>query len=110
MQFILLQAGGAGGGMMFPLMMVGMFAIMYFFMIRPQQKKQKEQKTFEENLKKGDKVVTIAGIHGKIINFSEDGKVVILEVDTNTRIKIERSTLSMEFTKASYANNSTEAA
>ncbi len=108
MQYIVLQAAGAGGSMMFPLMMIGMFAIMYFFMIRPQQKKQKDQKAFEDNLKKGDKIVTIAGIHGKIVNFSEDGKVAIIEVDTNTRIKIERTSISMEYTKASYANNSTE--
>lgn len=105
MNTILLQAAAPAGTSMFPIMMIGMVAVMYFFFIRPQLKKQKEQKTFEEGIKKGDKVVTIAGIHGKIVNISEDGKIVTLEADVNTRLKIERSSISIEYTKASYPNN-----
>ena len=61
----------AGGNMGFLLMMVGMFVVMYFFMIRPQQKKQKELKNFRANLAVGDKVVTIGGIHGKVLEVTD---------------------------------------
>jgi preprotein translocase subunit YajC len=98
-----LQAAPSGGGSMMPLIfMVGMFAVMYFFMIRPQQKKAKEQKNWVENLKKGDLVVTVSGIHGKITQISPDNPVVLLEVDTNTRLKIDKSAVSLEMTKGAY--------
>lgn len=59
-----------GGGMNIVLL-VGMVAVFYFLMIRPQQKKAKEQKNFRENLAPGDKVVTIGGIHGKILEVTD---------------------------------------
>ena len=74
---ILLQSPTSG---MSSLIMFGMiFAVMYFFMIRPQIKKQKKEYAYRSNLKKGDKIVTIGGIHGKIISVKED--ILIIEVN-----------------------------
>jgi len=95
--FVFLQAQG-GGGMM-PVLLIGMVAVMYFFMIRPQQKRQKEQKKFQESLVTGDRVVTLSGIHGRITRVKDDGTVVI-EVDRNTNITMDRSAISSEMTLA----------
>jgi preprotein translocase subunit YajC len=103
MNFTFFLQDAAPGGSMMPLVfMVGMFAVMYFFMIRPQQKKAKEQKTWVENLQKGDMVVTVSGIHGKITQISPDNPVVVVEVDTNTRLKFDKSAVSLEMTKGAY--------
>ena len=67
-------------------------------MIRPQQKKQKDQKKFIEEVKKGDHVVTIGGIHGRIAEI--EGDTIILEVEKGGRIKFSKSAISMESTKA----------
>ncbi len=82
----------------FPLMMVLMFGILYFFMIRPQQKKAKNQKKFTEEIKKGDYIVTIGGLHGRIAEVEDDTFVV--EVERGARIKFSKSAVSMESTKA----------
>ncbi len=95
---IMLQAQ-PGGGMMMPLMLVGMIVVMYFFMIRPQQKRAKEQKKFAESMSTGDKIVTTSGIHGRIVRTNEDGTIVI-EVDRNTNLTLERQAISMEMTAA----------
>ena len=95
--FVFLQAQG-GSGMM-PVLLIGMVAVMYFFMIRPQQKRQKEQKKFQESLVTGDRVVTLSGIHGRITRVKDDGTVVI-EVDRNTNITMDRSAISSEMTLA----------
>lgn len=68
--------------------------VFYFFMIRPQMKKAKEQKKFRENLKKGDKVITIGGIHGKIVDVQET--TFTIEVEGGNRLKIEKAAVSME--------------
>jgi len=68
--------------------------VFYFFMIRPQMKKQKQQNTFRQELKKGDKIVTIAGIHGKLVEIQD--KTFIMEVEGGMRMKIEKSAVSME--------------
>lgn len=74
------------------LLMMGMiFVIMYFFMIRPQMKKQKEQKNFRENLKAGDKVVTIGGVHGKILEVTD---TTVLLNSEGTKIRFEKSAVS----------------
>ena len=75
------------------------FGVMYFFMLRPQIKKQKEQNNYLGNLKKGDQVVTGSGIIGKITNF-EDGGVIDLQVDSKTFIKILKSAVSKEASEA----------
>lgn len=88
---ILLQAAGSG---MSSLIMFGMiFAVMYFFMIRPQIKKQKQESAYRLALKKGDSVVTIGGIHGKIIDIKND--TVIIEVHGGTKLKVLKTAVSM---------------
>jgi preprotein translocase subunit YajC len=96
---LILQAAPGGGGAMMPIMLVGMIAVMYFFMIRPQQKRAKEQKKFAESMNTGDKIVTSSGIHGRITRANEDGTLMI-EVDRNTSLTMERSAVSMELTMA----------
>lgn len=96
MYSILLQA--QGNNWSFPLMMVAMFAILYFFMIRPQQKKAKDQKKFTEEIKKGDYVVTIGGVHGRVAEIEDD--TIIVEVERGARIRFSKSAVSMESTKA----------
>jgi len=88
---ILLQAQGqpAGGGMMSILMIVALIAIFYFFMIRPQSKKQKEIKKFRDAMQKGDKVTTAGGIHGKIKEIKND--VIVLQIDDNVKITIDKA-------------------
>jgi preprotein translocase subunit YajC len=80
---------------MIPLMIV----VFYFFMIRPQQKKQKEVASFLEGLKKGDDVVTVGGMHGKISEITNDA--VVLEFDKGLKIKFDKASVSMESTKKS---------
>ena len=88
---ILLQAVGAG---MNSLIMFGMiFAVMYFFMIRPQIKKQKKEREYRSALQKGDKVITIGGVHGKITDIKEN--TFIVEVHAGATLKIEKSAVSM---------------
>ena len=65
---------------------------MYFFMIRPQIKKQKKEHEYRSSLEKGDKIITIGGVHGKIISIKED--TVIIEVNEKTTLKIEKSSMS----------------
>ena len=79
-------------------MMVLMFGILYFFMIRPQQKKAKDQKKFAEEIKKGDYIVTVGGVHGRIAEVEDD--TIIVEVERGARIKFSKSAVSMESTKA----------
>jgi preprotein translocase subunit YajC len=80
-------------------MLGGVIVVFWFFMIRPQAKKAKEQKKFVDNMQKGDKVVTIAGIHGTINKVNED-TTVQLEVSPGSYIKIERSSISLEWSQA----------
>ena len=80
------QAAGGGFGFFIPFIL--MFVIIYFLMIRPQQKKAKEHKALLDGLKKGDQVITVAGIHGKITSI--DDTTVTLEVATGVNIKITK--------------------
>ena len=85
---------------MFSLVMLGgIIVVFYFFMIRPQAKKAKEQKKFIDNMQKGDKVVTIAGIHGTINKVNEDNTLQ-LEVSPGSYLKIERASISLEWSQA----------
>jgi preprotein translocase subunit YajC len=85
---------GAKGGAQWQtlIFIVLIIVVFYFFMIRPQSKKNKEIQKFRENLKKGDKVVTIGGIHGKIVDI--DGNIAIIEVEGGTKLKIEKSAIA----------------
>ena len=77
----------------FPFILI--LAIMYFLMIRPQAKRQKEKQAMIQALKKGDKVVTIGGIHGSVAGFKgKGGKTLLLQIDTNSKITINRSSVS----------------
>lgn len=90
-------AGGKSGGG-FEFIFLGlMILVFWLFMIRPQAKKAKEQKKFIQNLDKGSKIVTIAGIHGTINRVNEDGTIQ-LETSPGSYIKIEKSAISMEWT------------
>ena len=93
---LLLQAGGAGNYGQF-IMLGGMIAVFYFFFIRPQQKKQKETKKFIEEIKKGDQIVTMGGIHGKITSVDDD--TVTLDVDRGNKLVIEKSSISLDNSK-----------
>lgn len=95
---IFLQEGA--GGMSTLLLFGGMFVIMYFLMIRPNIKKQKQEKKYQEELKRGDWVVTTAGIHGKVIELS--GETVVLETGAG-KIKFERAAISRELSSARYS-------
>jgi preprotein translocase subunit YajC len=95
--WILLQADG-GAGIMGQVFLFGsIILIMYFFMIRPQQKKQKETKVFLEGIKKGDVVVTIGGIHGKVNAI--EGDILTVDLDKGMKIKVEKSAISTDYTK-----------
>lgn len=86
MNTILLQAQGQGGVMGMIIMLVVLFAIMYFFMIRPQNKKQKEIQKFRNELTVGQEVVTIGGVYGTIKSIDEVANTVTLEVATGVKI------------------------
>ena len=94
--FLMVGQGQGGGGFQFVFLGL-MILVFWLFMIRPQAKKAKQQKSFIENLQKGDKVVTIAGIHGVVNKVNEDG-TINLEVSPGSYIKIEKSAISMEWT------------
>lgn len=94
---ILLQ-GQSGGGMMQVVFLVAIIVVFYFFMIRPQMRKQKAEQTFRMTLEKGAKIVTIGGIHGRILEVSD--RTFLVEVDNNVKLRIEKSAISAEATKA----------
>ena len=88
-----------GGGMSMWLMLALIFVVMYFFMIRPQKKQQKELQNFRDSLKKGDKVVTIGGIYGTVVEIKEN--TVLIEVDNNVKIRVSKQALVKDFTDPS---------
>ena len=97
---MLLAAGDPKqGGSIQLILMGGIIFVFWFFMIRPQAKKAKEQKQFIEDLQKGAKIVTNSGIHASIYKINEDGTLQI-EVNPGSYLKIEKSAISMEMTVA----------
>ncbi len=95
MKLIALQ-GAPGSGMQSIIMIVAMFAIIYFFMIRPQISRQKKEKKFQAEIKKGTRVITTSGIHGKIVEINDN--TVMIETNAG-KIRFERSAISMELSK-----------
>jgi preprotein translocase subunit YajC len=96
MQTIFLQAT-TDGGMLPQLLMFGaIILVFYFFMIRPQQKKARDQKKFREELTKGMTVVTIGGLHGKLVSIEDD--TVTIEVDKGVRLIFDKTAISVEAT------------
>ena len=96
MNNILLQAAAPatqGNGWSSIIMIVLMFVVIYFFMIRPQQKRQKEEKQFRDSLQKGQQIVTIGGMHGKVVDVKET--TVVIEVAHDVRIEMEKASIAM---------------
>ena len=98
-----LGTGGAeGGGGFQPLILMGaMFAIFYFLLIRPQQKKNKEHRQMLSNLRKGDRIVTSGGIHGRITGMDEN--TLTVEIAEKVRVKVSRGNVAGLLTPASQA-------
>ena len=95
---ILLQAQAQSNPYIQYVIFGGIIVVFYFFMIRPQQKKAKDQKKFIDEVKKGDYVITIGGAHGHVADL--DGDTFILEVEKGGRIRFNKSAISLEATKA----------
>ena len=94
--FTILQAAAQqGGGWTTWVMIALIFVVMWFFMIRPQKKQQKELQNFRDSLAKGDKVVTIGGIFGTIVEVKED--TVLMEVDNGVKIRVSKQALVKDF-------------
>jgi preprotein translocase subunit YajC len=91
---LLLQAKTEQNPIIFYLMMGLLMVVFYFFMIRPQQKKSKDAKKFREALGKGAKVVTIGGLHGKVLEVNDT--TILLEVDSNVKLRFEKSAIAMD--------------
>lgn len=97
-QFFLLSGDPKNAGTTQLIMMAAIILVFWLFMIRPQAKKAKQQKQFINDMQKGDKIVTIAGIHGVINRINDDG-TVNLEVSPGSYIKIEKSAISLEWSQ-----------
>lgn len=104
-QTVMLQAPGGAGSFQL-IFLVGMIGVMYFFMIRPQAKRAKEQKKFASSIEVGERIVTTAGIHGTIKRVNED-ETLQLEVHHGTFMVVDRSAVSMEMTNAFRKKNAT---
>jgi len=96
MLMVFLQANpsapaGIGGNYSFIFMMVAIFGVMYFLMIRPQQKRQKELRAFQNALQKGNKVVISGGIYGTVVEVKETS--VLVEVDNNVKLRVDKGSI-----------------
>lgn len=96
---VFLQAP-AGGGTLQLILLGGMILVFWLFMIRPQAKKAKQAKEFQQNLQKGDKIVTIAGIHGTVNKINEDGTTFMMETNPGSYLKVEKTAISIEWSQA----------
>lgn len=88
------QGGQQGGGIMLYLPWILIFVVMYFLLIRPQQKRQKEHQKMLSILKKGDRVITNAGIFGTIVGINEKDNIVVLKVGENTKIEFLKNSIT----------------
>ena len=99
--FTILQAATAaqpqGGGWQMWIMLALIFVVMWFFMIRPQRKQQKEMENFRNSLKNGDKVVTIGGVYGTVTEIKESS--VLIEVDNGVKIRVSKQALVKDFSE-----------
>ena len=93
---LLMAGGGQAGGIQGFIPIILIIVVFYFFMIRPQMKKAKEQKKFRENIKVGDKIVTIGGIHAKIAEIGDTTFIIVVE--GGVKLKVEKSAVSMDST------------
>ena len=88
------QPGQGGGGLIAFLPFILIMFIIYFLMIRPQTKRQKEKDTMRDDLKKGDKIITMGGIYGTVQGFKEKGRQAIIKIDNNTNITINKTAVA----------------
>lgn len=95
---VILQAAGGSSMLSTLVPMVLIMIVFYFFMIRPQVKKAKDHKKLVAELKKGDKIVTTAGIHGRIVDMNE--LTFLIEVESGAKIRFDKSAVSLDATKA----------
>jgi preprotein translocase subunit YajC len=97
---IILQepAPSGGGGMMQMVFLLSIIVVFYFFMIRPQTRKAKKEREFRDSLQKGAKVVTIGGIHGRIVEVSD--RTFMIEIDSNVKVRVEKTAVAADATKA----------
>ncbi|WP_294284971.1 preprotein translocase subunit YajC [uncultured Chryseobacterium sp.] len=102
---IFLQAPAQGGNSMMLIMMGVMFVGFYFLMIRPQMRKQKQEKNFQETLKVGTRVVLTSGLHGRIAQVQDDGFVI---ETLSGKLKFEKAAVSREFTEARFGAKAAE--
>lgn len=86
--------GQGGGGFAAFLPFILIMVVIYFLMIRPQSKRQKEKRKMLDNIKKGDRVITIGGIHGSVAGIKNNGKVVVLKVDKNMNITVNKTAVA----------------
>ncbi len=90
------QGGDGGGGSLLGFLpFILIIVVMYFLMIRPQVKRQKEKQKMIDAVEKGDNIVTSGGIHGKITGFTDDGKTAIIQVDEKVKLNIDRSAIGL---------------
>lgn len=105
-------AGGAapqqGGGWTMWIMLILIFVVMWLFMIRPQRQQQKKMEQFRSSLKKGDKVVTAGGIYGTIAEVSPDSRTVLLKVDGETKLRVDKASLQQDYSDSSAPQNNTQ--
>jgi|SRR6476661_455076 len=94
MFLVLLLQAAAGEGLTQLLFPVAIGLVVYFFMIRPQQKRTAEAKKFRETLAKGSRIVTIGGLHGLVVDLTED--TVVVEVDRGTKLRFDRTAIARE--------------
>lgn len=104
---VFLQAAQGGQSPMMLIMMGVMFVGFYFLMIRPQMRKQKQEKKFQEELKVGSRVVLTSGLHGRIAQIQEDGLVI---ETLSGKLKFEKAAVSREFTDARFGEKATKTA
>lgn len=98
MIFTVIALQEAAGSLMSMLPFLAIIVVFYFFMIRPQMSRQKKEKAFQAEIKKGTKVITSSGIHGKIAEINSSDNTVTIETGAG-KIRFERSAISMELSK-----------
>ncbi len=101
--FLAADGASGGGGMSFIIMMVAIFAIMWFFMIRPQQKKQKEMRNFQNSLQEGTKVVTGGGIYGEVKKIDLATNIVSVEIAKGVIIRVDKGYVFADATSSAAA-------
>ena len=97
------QQTAAVGGASFWIMILLLFGVMWFFMIRPQRKQQKELEKFRNELKKGDKVVTAGGIYGTVAEIQE--RSVLIKVDGEVKLRVDKNSIVRDYSTDAQASN-----